>query len=102
MVCVPAKASRRLRWGALSLIAVMATMAVMTDPADARQRRKRIVKKPPAQTQTIQASPRYAAIVLDAKSGKTLHEASADALRHPASLTKIMTLYMLFEQLEAG
>jgi D-alanyl-D-alanine carboxypeptidase len=102
MVCVPAKASRRLRWGALSLIAVMATMAVMTDPADARQRRKRIVKKPPAQTQAIQASPRYAAIVLDAKSGKTLHEASADALRHPASLTKIMTLYMLFEQLEAG
>jgi len=102
MVCVSAKASRRLRWGALSLIAVMAATAVMTDPADARQRRKRAVKKPPVQTQAIQASPRYAAIVLDAKSGKTLHEASADGIRHPASLTKIMTLYMLFEQLEAG
>jgi D-alanyl-D-alanine carboxypeptidase len=102
MVCVPAKASRRLQWGALCLVAVMATMAVMTDPADARQRRKRAVKKPPVQTQAIQASPRYAAIVVDAKSGKTLHDANADGIRHPASLTKIMTLYMLFEQLEAG
>ena len=40
--------------------------------------------------------------MVDAKTGKALHEASADSLRHPASLTKIMTLYMLFEQLEAG
>jgi D-alanyl-D-alanine carboxypeptidase len=40
--------------------------------------------------------------VVDANSGATLHESSPDGLRHPASLTKIMTLYMLFEQLEAG
>jgi D-alanyl-D-alanine carboxypeptidase len=44
----------------------------------------------------------YAAIVVDDKSGEVLHEANADELRHPASLTKIMTLYLLFEQLEAG
>src|SRR6202011_2788128 len=31
-----------------------------------------------------------------------LHAENADSLRHPASLTKIMTLYLLFEQLEAG
>jgi D-alanyl-D-alanine carboxypeptidase len=31
-----------------------------------------------------------------------LHETKADAIRHPASLTKIMTLYLLFEQIEAG
>src|SRR6266849_2328965 len=47
-------------------------------------------------------SPPYAAIVVDANSDQVLHEASPDAPRHPASLTKIMTLYMLFEQLEAG
>ena len=47
-------------------------------------------------------SPPYAAIVVDANSGNTLHAANADLLRHPASLTKIMTLYMLFEQIEAG
>src|SRR6266567_5102090 len=46
--------------------------------------------------------PPYAAIVVDDKSGFVLHEISADQPRHPASLTKIMTLYLLFEQLEAG
>jgi D-alanyl-D-alanine carboxypeptidase len=79
----------------------MATLAITTDPADARSRRKRYAKKYHHQQSQIY-SPRYAAIVVDAKTGKTLHEASADSLRHPASLTKIMTLYMLFEQLEAG
>ena len=46
--------------------------------------------------------PPYAAIVVDDKSGFVLHEVSADEPRHPASLTKIMTLYLLFEQLEGG
>jgi D-alanyl-D-alanine carboxypeptidase len=46
--------------------------------------------------------PPYAAIVIDDKSGFVLHGVSADEPRHPASLTKIMTLYLLFEQLEDG
>jgi D-alanyl-D-alanine carboxypeptidase len=46
--------------------------------------------------------PPYAAIVVDANSDEVLHEASADEPRHPASLTKIMTLYLLFEQIDAG
>src|SRR6266480_7409765 len=46
--------------------------------------------------------PPYAAIVVDDKSGFVLHEVSIDEPRHPASLTKIMTLYLLFEQLEDG
>jgi D-alanyl-D-alanine carboxypeptidase len=44
----------------------------------------------------------YADIVIDANSGNVLHSTNPDARRHPASLTKIMTLYLLFEQLEAG
>ena len=44
----------------------------------------------------------YADIVVDANSGAVLHATNPDASRHPASLTKIMTLYLLFEQLEAG
>jgi D-alanyl-D-alanine carboxypeptidase len=40
--------------------------------------------------------------VVDANSGNVLHATNPDAIRHPASLTKIMTLYLLFEQLEAG
>jgi D-alanyl-D-alanine carboxypeptidase len=46
--------------------------------------------------------PPYAAIVIDDKSGQVLHAMNADEPRHPASLTKIMTLYLLFEHIEAG
>ncbi|NWN83819.1 MAG: serine hydrolase, partial [Halomonas sp.] len=46
------------------------------------------------------ANPRYAAIVVDVESGEILHAANADETRYPASLTKMMTLYMLFEALE--
>lgn len=44
----------------------------------------------------------FAAIVVDAKTGKILDDENPDALRHPASLTKIMTLYLLFERIEQG
>ncbi len=47
------------------------------------------------------ANEKYAAIVYDANSGKALFARHADARRYPASLTKIMTLYILFEELEA-
>ncbi|MBM7455563.1 D-alanyl-D-alanine carboxypeptidase [Oceanisphaera litoralis] len=47
-----------------------------------------------------QANPRYAAIVLDADGGEVLHASSADAARYPASLTKMMTLYLLFEAMD--
>lgn len=45
---------------------------------------------------------KYAGIVIDAKSGAVLYEKDADAKRYPASLTKVMTLYILFQELEAG
>ena len=45
---------------------------------------------------------KYAAIVIDANSGKTLFSANADARRFPASLTKMMTLYLVFEGMAAG
>ncbi|MCV3240475.1 D-alanyl-D-alanine carboxypeptidase [Mesorhizobium sp. ZC-5] len=51
---------------------------------------------------TSAASSKYAAIVVDANTGKTLFSANADAPRYPASLTKMMTLYMLFEALDGG
>lgn len=46
--------------------------------------------------------PPYAAIVVDANTGQVLQAENPDSLRHPASVTKVMTLYLLFEQLEAG
>jgi D-alanyl-D-alanine carboxypeptidase len=87
-----------LRFGICTLAAVVALVAVGTDPADARGRRKRHQ----AHHARVAYTPPYAAIVVDANSGNVLHNTSADSLRHPASLTKIMTLYLLFEQLEAG
>ncbi len=48
----------------------------------------------------VLAESRQAAIVVDAESGEVLHESNADASRYPASLTKMMTLYMLFEAMQ--
>lgn len=48
------------------------------------------------------ANDRYAAIVVDANTGKTLFASSADAKRYPASLTKMMTIYMLLEAMHSG
>jgi D-alanyl-D-alanine carboxypeptidase len=48
------------------------------------------------------ANSKYAAIVVDAKTGKTLFSANADEARFPASLTKMMTLYLVFERLASG
>ena len=84
--------SRRAR-AAFALIATLVAAALLAAPAEARPR-----KRAPAQGWHTG----YSAIVIDAKTGKVLHETKADAVRHPASLTKIMTLYLLFEQIEAG
>jgi D-alanyl-D-alanine carboxypeptidase len=48
------------------------------------------------------AQDRYSAIVMDARSNEVLLEDQADEARFPASLTKMMTLYMLFEAIERG
>jgi D-alanyl-D-alanine carboxypeptidase len=45
---------------------------------------------------------RHSALVVDASNGKVLYQSNADAVRYPASLTKMMTIYMTFEALETG
>lgn len=44
----------------------------------------------------------YAALVMDARSGEVLHARNADTRLHPASLTKMMTLYVVFQAVENG
>lgn len=46
--------------------------------------------------------PPYAEMVVDGRTGRVLYSMNPDSLRHPASLTKVMTLYMVFEALESG
>src|SRR3981081_3679307 len=72
------------------------------DSAEARPRQRAQKQTEKQVTPRTDFGPRYADIVVDTNSGEALHEAKPDELRHPASLTKIMTLYLLFEQLEAG
>lgn len=48
------------------------------------------------------AGAKYASIVIDAETGEVLHAANPDDRNYPASLTKMMTLYLAFEALEQG
>lgn len=56
----------------------------------------------PAQAISLYDEPKYAAILVDAKTGEVLYSRRPDAPRHPASITKVMTLYLTFEALETG
>jgi len=56
----------------------------------------------PAPGASRPAKERFAAIAVVEATGEVLHARHADALRHPASLTKVMTLYLVFEALKAG
>jgi D-alanyl-D-alanine carboxypeptidase len=88
---------RHFRWSVVGLGTLLAFAAVATN-ADARGRHHRYHRAAAAE----RYQPSYASIVVDANSGAALEATNADSPRHPASLTKIMTLYLLFEWLEAG
>jgi D-alanyl-D-alanine carboxypeptidase len=66
-----------------------------------RAKKMQAVARAPQST-VPRKSERYASLILDAESGSVLHDASAYETRHPASLTKVMTLYMTFEAIEQG
>lgn len=88
------------------LACACAGLLVASLPAEAgkKPRKEASAKraKKPAQPKAGGYSPPYAALVVDAKTGKVLFADSAEAIRHPASLTKVMTLYLLFDELERG
>jgi D-alanyl-D-alanine carboxypeptidase (penicillin-binding protein 5/6) len=56
----------------------------------------------PARALSLFEQPRYAAFLADAATGEVLYSRRADAERFPASITKVMTLYIVFERLAAG
>ncbi len=89
---------------ALGLVGVFAVTTIAVLPADAKHYRANVSthERDHSSSDHSSSSPPYSAIVVDANSGTVLQSANADELRHPASLTKIMTLYLLFERLEAG
>jgi D-alanyl-D-alanine carboxypeptidase len=92
--------TRALRVCVLGLATITTAIIFTNDTADARRYRHRHhVRHHESQPSY---SPAFASIIVDGNSGATLSANNPDALRHPASLTKIMTLYLLFERLDAG
>ena len=90
--------SRALRICALGLVTFTTAILISSESAEARRykhrRHHQVVRE--------SYSPQFSSIIVDGNSGATLSSNNPDGIRHPASLTKIMTLYLLFEQIEAG
>lgn len=61
-----------------------------------------LLQAPAARAVSLYEQPKYAAFLVDADTGEVLYSRQADAERFPASITKVMTLYILFERLAAG
>src|SRR6201747_1435315 len=92
--------TRALRVCVLGLATITTAIIFTNDTADARRYRHRHHVRHQEARQSY--SPAFSSIIVDGNSGATLSANNPDALRHPASLTKIMTLYLLFERLDAG
>jgi D-alanyl-D-alanine carboxypeptidase (penicillin-binding protein 5/6) len=56
----------------------------------------------PASAASLYTAPKYAAILIDHETGEVLYARRADETRYPASITKVMTLYVAFEEMAAG
>ncbi|MHC2631656.1 D-alanyl-D-alanine carboxypeptidase [Bradyrhizobium liaoningense] len=94
--------SRLARVGVLGLLTVTIAVIITTDAAEARRHRRHQVHHRVQRDVSESSSPKFASIIVDGNSGAVLQATSPDGIHHPASLTKIMTLYLLFERLESG
>jgi len=96
--------SHMVRVGVFGLVTIATAILATTDSAEARRshRHRHSVHHSSDDDDRGSYSPKFASIIVDANSGAVLTASSPDGIRHPASLTKIMTLYLLFERLDAG
>src|SRR6266700_6117082 len=96
--------SRTLRACVLGLVTFTTAIITTSDNAEARRYRHRHYARHHVTHHVARESysPQFASIIVDGNSGATLSSNNPDGIRHPASLTKIMTLYLLFERLDAG
>ncbi|MDB5640975.1 MAG: Serine-type D-Ala-D-Ala carboxypeptidase [Hyphomicrobiales bacterium] len=95
-ICVSSRRDRIL--ALVAGVGLVFAMSLPSTDAEARPRKHRVKHARAA----APYAPPFAALVVDANTGKTLYAKNENELRHPASVTKVMTLYMLFEQLEKG
>src|ERR1700719_2139655 len=95
-------ASSRLRVCVFGLVTITTAVIFTKDTADARHYRHYRHSAHHHSEARQSYSPAFSSIIVDGNSGATLSSNNPDASRHPASLTKIMTLYLLFERLDTG
>ena len=95
-----ASSRRALRVCAIGVATFATATVCATGAADARHHRHRSHVSHHDAGDSY--NPAFSSIIVDGNSGATLESKDPDGLRHPASLTKIMTLYLLFERLESG
>jgi D-alanyl-D-alanine carboxypeptidase len=100
MLRTTSASSRTLRVCVLGLATLATATVCTTGAADARRSRHRHHVSHHEARESY--NPAFSSIIVDGNSGATLEAKEADGSRHPASLTKIMTLYLLFERLESG
>jgi D-alanyl-D-alanine carboxypeptidase len=93
--------SRLVRVGVYGVLA-LATVAVTLDGAEARRHHRHHAARHSPHNDEGSYSPVFSSIIVDGNSGAVLTATNPDGLRHPASLTKMMTLYLLFERLDSG
>lgn len=95
--------SRTLRVCILGLATFTTAILITSESAEARRYRHRhVVSHHRSHDAGDSYSPQFSSIIVDGNSGAVLTSNNPDGSRHPASLTKIMTLYLLFERLEAN
>jgi len=75
---------------------------LVAGPIEARRAQIKVISAPVTAGKRTAQAPRYAAILVDAKTHEILYATAADEARHPASITKIMTLYLAFDAISAG
>jgi D-alanyl-D-alanine carboxypeptidase (penicillin-binding protein 5/6) len=84
------------------LAALASSICVAATPAISQPAYDEADASPSSDLRVPSSEPRYAAIVMDAATGDILYQTRADSPRYPASITKIMTLYLTFEALSTG
>src|SRR3984893_4410290 len=95
--------SRSLRVCVFGLVTITSAVIFTSDSAHARRYRHGQSAHHVRPHEARESyNPAFSSIIVDGNSGATLSANNPDASRHPASLTKIMTLYLLFERLDAG
>lgn len=85
----------------LTVLMLLVVASITADTADAARKRKK-AKRNHRPAVVLPYVEKFAAIVIEANTGRVLYERMSNETRYPASLTKMMTLYLLFEQVQKG